>query len=302
MVKCTPMASISLHSDSIFLPVSREGARLHLKHFWTATDGQPILMLHGSVENGRIFYSRSGKGLAPFLAQAGYDVYVLDLRGRGESTPPVGPKSSCGQLAAITEDLPTAMAEVWQRSGQQPLHLMGHSWGRVLFNATLARFPTWTERTRSLVYWGTKRRAEALTGEVRLKIRFFWERLAYLLTALYGYLPARRWRVGSDDETRLSHRSSARWTRPGSPFIDPEDGLDYGVALQTRSLPRGLYLIGANDQGLGHPDDVARFREECHHTQSRIYLLGTANATVMTTTTSTCSPTPTLRQIISRWY
>jgi len=29
----------------------------------------PIVMIHGAIENGKIFYSESGKGLAPFLCK-----------------------------------------------------------------------------------------------------------------------------------------------------------------------------------------------------------------------------------------
>ncbi|HIN39000.1 MAG TPA: esterase, partial [Flavobacteriales bacterium] len=42
--------------------------KLHVKRFFTDKKGQPVLMLHGSIENGKIFYSSSGKGLAPYLA------------------------------------------------------------------------------------------------------------------------------------------------------------------------------------------------------------------------------------------
>ncbi len=58
-------------------------------------------MLHGAVENGKIFYSDSGRGLAPFLARRGFDVYVGDLRGRGESRPHISRSSRYGQTEAI---------------------------------------------------------------------------------------------------------------------------------------------------------------------------------------------------------
>ncbi|HYX81614.1 MAG TPA: alpha/beta fold hydrolase, partial [Gemmatimonadales bacterium] len=63
-----------------------------------------VFMLHGSIENGRVFYSASGKGLAPYLAQHGFDVFVPDLRGRGASTPHVGRHSSYGQTEIIVEE------------------------------------------------------------------------------------------------------------------------------------------------------------------------------------------------------
>lgn len=44
-------------------------------------------MLQGAIENGKIFYSDSGRGSGLFLARGGLDVYAGDWRGRGESWP-----------------------------------------------------------------------------------------------------------------------------------------------------------------------------------------------------------------------
>jgi pimeloyl-ACP methyl ester carboxylesterase len=64
-----------------------DGSCLHIAH-WSG-HGPGVLLLHGAVSNGRIFASHSGHGLALFLAGHGYDIHVLDLRGRGRSTPPI---------------------------------------------------------------------------------------------------------------------------------------------------------------------------------------------------------------------
>ena len=55
-------------STSIFLPF-KDGAQLHMRRFSRGGEGVPVLLLHGSIENGRIFYSESGKGFAPWLAE-----------------------------------------------------------------------------------------------------------------------------------------------------------------------------------------------------------------------------------------
>lgn len=86
---------------SYFIPVVQgEEAQLHMRRFFRedldTSRAESILMLHGAIENGRIFY-RGGertdvnavnrKGLAPFLAAHGFDVFVGELRGRGLSKP-----------------------------------------------------------------------------------------------------------------------------------------------------------------------------------------------------------------------
>ncbi|MBL7685765.1 MAG: alpha/beta hydrolase, partial [Deltaproteobacteria bacterium] len=57
--------------ESIFIPTLQPHL-LHLRRFYTQEEAVKIWMLHGSVENGKIFYSENGKGLAPYLAQQGF--------------------------------------------------------------------------------------------------------------------------------------------------------------------------------------------------------------------------------------
>ena len=53
---------------------------LFLKRIYQNKDGPVLFFLHGSIENGRIFYSNSGKGLAPFLLLTVF-VFVLSPLG-----------------------------------------------------------------------------------------------------------------------------------------------------------------------------------------------------------------------------
>ena len=71
-------------AESLYVKVDG-GPQLHLRHF--PGPGHPVFLVHGAIENGRIFYSDNGKGFAPYLQKQGFDVYVLDLRGRGKSLP-----------------------------------------------------------------------------------------------------------------------------------------------------------------------------------------------------------------------
>ena len=71
---------MELLQQSLFIPCGAH--QLQVRHIQprVAVHGEPILMVHGAIENGRIFYTESGKGLACFLARHGYQVYVADLR------------------------------------------------------------------------------------------------------------------------------------------------------------------------------------------------------------------------------
>jgi len=150
-----------LKMESLMIPVNSTDS-LHLKHIYIDPNGPPIFMLHGSVENGRIFYSNSDSGLGSYLAKYGYDVYVGDLRGRGESKPHVNRNSKYGQTEAITEDIPAFIEKIISLRGNTPQRWVCHSTGVVLTSSHLLRFPKYRDLIKCMVYFGTKRRVCAI--------------------------------------------------------------------------------------------------------------------------------------------
>lgn len=243
------------------------GERLHLQRILPAdisrpdSLGPPVLLVHGSLEDGRIFYTQTGKGFAPYLARQGYDVYVGDLRGKGQSTPRISRASRHGQREAILEDIPAWERHIQGLRGDIPRFWGAHSWGGVLLLAAYARHPELRDRVRGFVFFGTKRSVRVLNPERILKIDLVWNGLSRLLVRGYGYLPARAWRLGAEDEPGAFHRDTNRWVREKA-WIDPQDGFDYAQTLQSLQLPPALYLAGAGDRALGHPEDVRRLIEE----------------------------------------
>ncbi|RQO76165.1 esterase [Aquitalea sp. FJL05] len=257
------------------LYVEVEQQRLHLRRIWREADGPPVLLVHGVMADGRIFYSDSGKGLAHFLADAGYDVFVADLRGRGRSTPKIDATSRHGQTEIICQDLPALHAAIFKLKGGQRLHWMAHSWGGVHMSSCLLRYPQLAAQVASLVYFGSKRSIAVRNLRKWLEVDLIWNIAARWLIRCYGYLPARRIGLGADDETEKSHRQSKRWAKL-RPWVDSDDGFDYGAAARHVSLPPALYFAARNDPCRGHVDDVRRFRDESGPHLSRLRLLGRA--------------------------
>lgn len=248
-------------SESLFVPVAGDH-ELHLERFHRSdAAGTPVLMLHGSIENGRIFYPGRGGGFAPYLARQGFDVYVGDLRGRGASRPPIDRNSSFGQTEAITEDIAAFSDEIALRRAGRRQVWVAHSWGGVLLLAHLARFPGRCALVERLVLFATKRTIRVRTLQRFLAMDILWCLLGSALIAVCGYLPARRVRRGLDSETARSHAECTAWVRQAE-WIDPRDGFPYGREIQGAALPPILFLAGAGDRALGHPADVERFREE----------------------------------------
>jgi predicted alpha/beta hydrolase len=261
--------------QSIAVPLAGRDI-LNLQRFTGPDSGPPVLMLHGAIENGRIFYSGSGRGLAPYLARNGFDVYVADLRGRGRSTPPIGRGSGFGQTEAITEDIPACVEAIKTIRGSVPQHWVAHSWGGVLFSSVLSRFPEYTSLVRSLVYFGSKRTIRVWNMQRFLKVELVWSLLCPLACLVFGYLPARRLRIGSDSETVTSYYQSAAWVKNDA-WVASATGFDYGTAIQKIRLPPVWYIAAENDHALGHPRDVRDFMDSSGSQHCRYTVLSRSN-------------------------
>lgn len=253
--------------ESSFIPLHKTDI-LHLKRFCGNEQGPVIFMLHGSVENGRIFYSKNGKGLAPFLARQGYDVFVADLRGRGQSSPPINRGSRYGLSECIQEEIPAFLQEIKKIRGSVPQFWLAHSWGGILLLCYYARNPE-AVNVSSMIFVGTKRRITV--GGVRKfwMINVFYNYIFRIVIWLKGYVDTKWLRIGSENETEKSRRQTYEWITHES--WKDEDGFDYTAALRKLELPPSLFIAGAKDEVLGHQKDVQQLIEEIDARRAEFY-------------------------------
>ncbi len=258
-------------TESIYLSLNSSDT-LHIKRIGQA-DGDPVLLIHGQVENGRIFYSNSGKGLAPYLADQGFDCYVLDLRGRGESRPKTSGASRFTQYDLICGDIPASAAKIRELRGDRPQIWMAHSWGGVLATAALARFPHLCRNVRKAVYFGAKRRVRVKNFHRLLYIDIVWNRVCRWLVRKDGFLDARRYGIGSDSESAATWRDCVAWVKADA-WEDCSDAFDYHTMLKKIDLPPILYVAAINDRCLGHPADVRLLMDESESRRAELRLIG----------------------------
>ncbi len=266
-----------MHYQSLFVPLACE-SKLHLMSIKSDNCHQkiPVLMIHGMVEDGRIFYHKSGKGFGSYLAKNGYQVYVADLRGIGQSTPKIGKNSSHGQTETIVNDIPALISYVQKHSGCEQIHIIAHSWGGVNVNACLLRFPKISEQVVSAVFFGSKRRIRVKNLERLFKVDFFWNRLGLFIGKHKGFFPAKALKVGSENETNKTHRQCVNWVKHNT-WVDSDDGFNYGVATHNANLPATFYIAAINDHSLGHQSDVKLFMQESAGKHSHYQLLAKQN-------------------------
>ena len=105
---------------------TRDGIELALRRIRSdaATRGAVILQ-HGLAANGMVF-DLPGRSLARYLAEAGYDCFIPQLRGAAASC------GSYGLDAYLDYDLPAILEQVQTLSGNAELAYVGHSMGGLL--------------------------------------------------------------------------------------------------------------------------------------------------------------------------
>lgn len=257
----------------------------HEKYFLKATDSDticlhrfyskksnksPVFMLHGAMENSKIFHSKSKKGLAPFLARNEYDVFAVDMRGKGESYPKVSKQTKQSQTDQILKDIPLCLSKIKKLTGKESFHFVGHSWGGVLLLAFLARFPQ--TKVKSSVFFGSKRRVSVITPRRILYIDVVWNLLGNIFGQIKGYVPFKKMKAGSDDEPLKFFKEMNHWVYSRS-WKDKKDGFDYKYNLQKQELPPTLYFTGIKDHTLGNQKDVQLLIKEAGVEQHHQFIL-----------------------------
>ncbi|MBK9451027.1 MAG: alpha/beta fold hydrolase [Bacteroidetes bacterium] len=266
-----------MFTESIFIPFA-EGELLHVKRFYVDANAPALLLIPGSIENGHIFYSKSGKGFAPWMAERGFDVFVADLRGRGQSTPKISRESKFGQAEALSDEYPAYFAKIKEIKGTNKVFVATHSWAGVNVLAFLARHEMDLE-VPAAVFFGAKRHISVRPfPRYWLMISLAWNLLAKRSIRKHGFLHALHYRMGSDSISARDHAETDAWVRAGQEWKHWHDGFDYREAFRKMKLPPILYLAGKKDHVLGHPKDVALLAEETGaHQNKKVLVLSKAN-------------------------
>ncbi|TLZ22881.1 MAG: alpha/beta hydrolase [Gammaproteobacteria bacterium] len=124
---------------------SRPGITLYVRNkhpvtMKTVPAEKIVLYVHGATYPAESTFDLplNGRSWMDYIAQRGYDVYLVDVRGYGRSTRPPAMALPPEQNEPIVRtdtalrDFGTAVDFILKRRGVQKLSLMGWSWGTVL--------------------------------------------------------------------------------------------------------------------------------------------------------------------------
>ncbi|MEJ2718156.1 MAG: alpha/beta fold hydrolase [Deltaproteobacteria bacterium] len=102
----------------------------------------PVILCHGLSSNRYTFDLPGAPSLARFLKRHGWDVWVAELRGSGESDHPEVFRSDVPYTwhfeDHLREDVPAIITRVIELTGAPAVHWVGHSMGGLLVQAYLA--------------------------------------------------------------------------------------------------------------------------------------------------------------------
>lgn len=185
------------YPDEIHFARAADGWRLALIRYRPAaprTELRPLLLVHGVGANRYNFDLTDEASLARFLAEAGFDVWLIELRGRGYSTRPrlfSGLRYDWTFDEYVEQDLPAAAATILAATGAPALHLVGFSTGALAAYGWLTD-PHRSAEVASLVSIAGpatfKRAGSHVSGRIIRSLRWLRHRfLMRVLAPISGY-------------------------------------------------------------------------------------------------------------------
>ena len=130
-------------------PLERDGVKLHLECLKSGRDGEPLLLVHGMTHSSHEFdVNYKDYSVAGFFARRGFNVWLLDIAGYGQSGEVEDGLTPDTDYAV--EDVLAAANLILEHEGRKSLDVFGWSWGAVVAGRFAAENP---ELVRKLVMY-----------------------------------------------------------------------------------------------------------------------------------------------------
>jgi pimeloyl-ACP methyl ester carboxylesterase len=175
LLVAVPLAAqpVKLVTESYMIPARDSGIQLHVRNKRPAGMTQfsaekTLLYVHGTSQAASSTFDLALNGISwmDYIAQHGYDVYLVDLRGYGGSTRPPEMERPAPENPPIVrtdvavKDVEAAVDHILARRGLTKLNLMGWSWG----TAIMGRYATQnSDKVNRLVLYAPPWTSEAPT-------------------------------------------------------------------------------------------------------------------------------------------
>lgn len=146
-------------TETIMVPARDPGIQLHVRN--KRPDGltnfgsdRIVLFVHGATYNAESGFDLPLGGMSwmDYVAQRGWDVYAMDVRGYGRSTPPSQMSQPPTENPPIVNtdvavrDVAAVVDHILSRRGVSKINLVGWSWGTAIMGAYTAQNNARVER------------------------------------------------------------------------------------------------------------------------------------------------------------
>lgn len=236
---------------------------------------RPLVIIPGYAMNSFIFgYHPTGLSLEGYLAQQGFEVWSISMRGQGDAIWRGGDRLY-GVKELVLSDIPAAIRAILARTQtkQDRVDILGASLGGTLMAAYVTMNPK--PRVGSMVAIGAPLRWEVIhpllkiafsvpelvgmipMGDTRKMVRAVYpliERFPFLLKIYMHPEMTSREHIGEmiatvDQPNRVLNRQMARWFRHGDLVLE---GINVTEAMRYVDLP--ILCILANADGIVPPE------------------------------------------------
>ncbi|CAG0896315.1 unnamed protein product [Darwinula stevensoni] len=158
----------------------------------------PILLQHGLLSSSACWVLNGPEnGLGFLLADAGYDVWLGNVRGNTYARNHVSMTPDDGAFWSFSWDqmgefdVPAMLDEILQTTGQDKLHYVGHSMGTIVFWVMSDMRPEYRDHILSMHGMGPVAKVHHMTSPIRL-IAPFADQIQWLLEmlGLHEFMPS----------------------------------------------------------------------------------------------------------------
>lgn len=264
---------LDLHLQSHNVQVGSH--QLELRRCYRDAKGTPVLLVPGFLETTQIFLPGKDHtgGLAPFLAAQGYDVYLLELRGKGGSWPRTNSNAEWGLHQAVCEDIPAHLVAIEKLRPGVPQFWVGQGLGSLLLLGAYARIKNLYTPLLGIAHFSPARRLHPATRRQTFEYKLF--NLTASLSCLFRGFATRPFADTAARESAGAYQGWRQWRNDGH-WLDPEDQFDYGAALAAIDLPPSLYLANQQASVWGNVQDCRRWLGELGPHDACLMVIGKA--------------------------
>lgn len=219
-----------------------------------------VFLTHGTFSDKRVLVP-----IAEYLAQNGYNSYIMEWRNHGASSPSKVKRNFelIGKL-----DLPIVFKYLLNQLNINHLYIVTHSGGGIIASIFLVHHPEFLPKIKNAVFFGCQAFGAANNFKNYAQIL-----IGNYVTALLGYSPA-KWVGSPHNEDYFFMKQWNDWNLTGK-FLG-EDGIDYEKELSKIKIPI-LSICGGGDKLIAPKDGCEKFLNTFQNPKNRLLFCSKAN-------------------------